>query len=354
MRTKTKLIIGALGFVAATTGLVIWQSTTPRLEVVAHRVPFTDLGHAESWWISPHELVALVGDDEYQLQVLNLTTGTRRTIPGTKTQSTPSQSRQVYPLTSASPDGRWLLLSDSTEKSKKIRKGQRWVRRSEVVRYDWLLLHPDGTGACRFPAPKSLCAGPFWLPDSRGFTTYESGIDRVPFCEQVTYFTDGRAPTRTRLARCPDFQNFAFQVVISPDGSIFQKDMADSLLFFRIDRNQLDVRTPYRFALPTGRESAQVQQTALTRDGQTLVTTLRVEANAIPERETWEVLLKRKLTVAHDELWVLPSGGQKPRLLLRQPVASERKSPFFLVSVTPDSKHALLQGENEAYYLLPL
>ena len=176
----------------------------------------------------------------------------------------------------------------------------------------------------------------------------------MAFREQVTYFTDGRAPTRTRLTRFPNFENFALQVVTQPDGSIFQQDMADSLLFFRIDRNQPDVRTPYRFALPVGRESAYVQQTALTHDGQTLVASLRVEANAIPERETWEVLLKRKLTVAHDELWVLPSGGQKPRLLLRQPVASERKSPFFLVSVTPDSKHALLQGENEAYYLLPL
>ena len=356
MRTKAKLITAALGFVAATTSLVIWQSVTPRLETAARRLPFTDLGCIEHRWISPHELWTVLGEGQYQFQVLNLITGTRRTIPGTKTQSDPSQSQQFYPLTGASPDGSWLLLSDSTEKSTKIRKGQRWVRRSEVVRYDWLLLHPDGTGARRFPAPKSLRAGPFWLPDSCGFTTYESineGV-RYLFCEQVTYFTDGRAPTRTRLAQFPDFQSFGSKVVISPDGSIFQKDMADSLLFFRIDRNQPDVRTPYRFALPTGRESAEVQQVALTHDGQTLVAALRVQANAIPERETWEVLLKRKLTRAHDELWVLSSGDQKPRLLLRHAVTSERNSTFFLVSVTPDSKHALLQGKDEAYYLLPL
>ncbi|WP_309713458.1 hypothetical protein [Armatimonas sp.] len=355
MRTKAKLILGALGFVAATTGLVIWQSTPPRLETIARRLPFTDLGHLSPCWISPHELVTVVGDgdNEYQLQVLNLTTGTQRTILATKTQSTLFLLWPIRLLTDASPDGRWLLLSDSTKKSKKIRKGQRWVQ------HDWLLLHPDGTGARHFSAPESLSAGPFWLPDSRGFTTYEMGIEkkreeRTIFSEQVTYFTDGRVPTRTRLARYPDFQNFAFQVVVQPDGSIFQQDLEDSLLFFRIDRNQPEARTPYRFALPTGRESAEIQQTALTRDGQTLVATLRVQASAIPERETWEVLLKRKLTIAYDELWILPSGSQKAKLLLRQPVTSERNSSFSLVSVTPDSKYALLQGENKAYYLLPL
>ncbi len=355
MRTKAKLILGALGFVAATTGLVIWQSMPPRLETIAHRLPFTDLGHMSPWWISAHELLIFVGEnvDEYQLHVLNLMTGARRAIPGTRTQSTPSQSQQLYPLTGASPDGRWLLLSDSIENNKKIRQT---LRRSEVIRYDWLLLHPDGTSVRRFPAPKSLYAGPFWLPDSRGFTTYESKNkgSKALFCEQVTYFTDGRVPMRTRLARYPDFQNFELQVVVQPDGSIFQRDMADSLLFFRIDRDQPSVRIPYRFVLPMGRESAEVQQRALTRDGQTLVASLRVQASAIPERETWEVLLKRKLTVAYDELWILPSGSQKAKLLLRQPVTSERNSSFSLVSVTPDSKYALLQAENKAYYLLPL
>ena len=60
MGTRKKLLLGALGFVAATTTtLALWQATPPpKIERVARRLPILDNCNEELYWLSNHEVNA--------------------------------------------------------------------------------------------------------------------------------------------------------------------------------------------------------------------------------------------------------------------------------------------------------
>ena len=56
MGTRKKLLLGALGFVAATTTLALWQAA-PKIERVARRLPMLDSCDEELYWLSNHEVI---------------------------------------------------------------------------------------------------------------------------------------------------------------------------------------------------------------------------------------------------------------------------------------------------------
>ena len=140
---------------------------------------------------------------------------------------------------------------------------------------------------------------------------------------------------------------------------LFRED--SEAVFSLCERNQPDHNATLQIVLPPGREKAKIQQSFLSRDNQTFVVHLKVAALPIPERITWEEILKRKLPVAYDEIWVLPRKNPKPRLLLREPVTSDKENHIYIESLSPDGKRVLLyqivvresRGERD-YYLLPL
>lgn len=335
MRTKAKLILGALGFVAATTGLVIWQFMPTRLEVAAHRVPFGATFFSTYVWLSPKEVVTSCREEDNSLCLLNLERGTTRPIP--------------YPLfcidtetISASPDGKWLAFVEQIEQG-----------RAKPVQRSLVLMHPDSTGLRRVALPQGSPFGLFWQPDSRGVILYWESEKR-PEYGRTFYALDEKIPPREERTR--DFYAFrtSVPVTIQADGRFLVDRDQQPLTVSLCDSKQTDRCEKLSFALSAGREQAEIETFLVSHDSQRAVVSLRVEAAKIPERETWEELLHRKLPVAYNELWVLSAKGEKPRCLVREATTSERASAFFLNALSPDGKHALVHGSQNDYFVLSL
>ncbi|MCX6368894.1 MAG: hypothetical protein NTX57_19610 [Armatimonadetes bacterium] len=345
MRTKAKLILGALGFVAATTGLVIWQSMPPRLEAVARRVPFGATFFSFVAWLSPKEVVISCHESE-SLCLLDLERGTTHPIPFTHSEGFVQHATRVRFIdestVSASPDGKWLAFVEQIEQG-----------RAKPVQRSLVLMHPDSTGLRRV-APLEDKSGLrlLWQPNSQGFLFYWES-DRRPKYGRTFYALDENVPPREEWTR--DYDGFRDSPpTIQADGRLLVVRNQNQLTVALCDQNQPEHRESLVFARPAGREKAQVETFLVSHDSQWAVVSLRVEAAKIPERETWEELLQRKLPVAYNELWVLSAKGEKPRCLVREATTSERASAFFLNALSPDGKHALVHGSQNDYFVLPL
>lgn len=352
MRTKAKLIVAALGFVAATTGLALWQSAPPRLEAAARRVPFDSTFASIATWLSPQEVVTSCREED-SLCLLNLERGTISKIPFTQSEGFVEHATRVRFINevpvSASPDGKWLAFVEHIAKKKTP------PQRSLV------LMHPDGTGLRRVALPQGSALRVLWQPDSQGVIVYWESEKRAvvslrvePEYGRTFYALDENVPPREERTRDYDAFRDSVPVTIQADGRLLVARDQNQLTVALCDQNQTDRCEELSFALPAGREKAEVETFLVSHDSQRAVVSLRVEAAKIPERETWEELLHRKLPIAYNELWVLPSKGEKPRCLVREATTTERTSAFFLDALSPDGKQALVHVPQNAYYLLPL
>lgn len=314
MRTRAKLLLGTLGIVAATTGLALWQNQPLRLESVGQRIPALDSAQVlKITWLSSREIIA-VGHWTPQAQRIDLASGVGHEVP---------VFSGVDPYSyNASPDGKWLLAEERIDKTKQL---------------NLLLFHPDGTGLRRFPFPKGMSTleHSYWLPDSSHWVSYGR-----------LYSVDGNPTTNAALAKALP------PTAIQSDGRWLYPFESNRLAFSLCNPNYASPCEQLAFSLPPGRSKAESHRSFLSRDSQSLVVELD-PATAIPERETWEVLLKRELPVAYQELWKLSRTG-KPRLLLREAVTKKWESTFSVESVSPDGTRALVQNAEGEYYLLKL
>lgn len=331
MRTRKKLILGALGFVATAGALGLWQVKSLSLDTAARPLNLEEGEFYVPTWLSPHEVVVASHEKAY---VVELQQGTKRQLPL-------PQAVLPYSL-AASPDGKWLLFLQE------VSVGDKPLQRT------LFLMHPDGTGVRRFSLPPHQgLTKAFWRQDSTGWTSY--WFDTQKKRSGKTTYVLGGEPVSQELpnkALTPD--------AIQADGRwCFQKD-GEKLAYSLCDPNQTDRCEEVRFVLPPGRENATVSDPwpiedpdrRLSQDSQTLLVKIQVEATPIPERETWELLLKRKLPVHYDELWALKRDGTKPRRLLREPVTSD-DDHFYLKSLSPNGKHVIL-SKGFRHYLLSL
>ncbi len=355
MRTKAKLTLAALGFVAATTGLVIWQSTTPRLEAVAHRVPLNTPFYKFLAWLSPQEAI-VYSWKKGLLCFLDLKRGIERPIPCAQSErfavhvaheysfgDQDSNRRFIDQYTvSISPDRKWLVFVESFETKPSHEKRS------------FFLVHLDGSGLRRIPLPASFSVEkPLWLPDSSGWLAYWES-DKRPEYGRTFYALDENVSPREERTRYDNGLRDPLPIAIQADGRLLFARDQNRLRSALCDQNQPDHCEELSFARPAGREKAEVETFLVSHDSQRAVVSLRVEAAKIPERGTWEQLLKRKLPVAYNELWVLSAKGERPRCLVREATTSDRASAFFLYGLSPDGKHALVHGSQDAYYVLPL
>lgn len=243
-------------------------------------------------WLSPHEVIA---SSRESLLLLDLVRGTKRLIPFTQNDHPKKLSRYIPPDTvSASPDGKWLTFMEQIEKEK------------APPQTTLFLMRPDGTRLRRIPLASHISCKPLWLPDSRGWISYWSSFNGDDV-GRTFYHVEASIPPRDEPLRT--------------------------------------LRSP------------KIELKAI----QTVLVSLRVDAPAIPERETWEELLYRKLPVGYEEIWVLSAQGKRPYCLVREPLTAGARSSFFydsaffIMSLSPDGKQALVQGrQGDDYYLLPL
>jgi hypothetical protein len=337
MRTKTKLTLAALGFVAATTGLVYWQATPPRLATAARLVsrerPFYD--GSNLLWLSPNEILMYSGD----LTVWNLVQGTQRPLFRIPTSEGFANAGADPTI---SPDGQWLLFVEASI--------------SKPLRMNWILVHPDGTDLRRVPCSLEYLSNPLWLPNSKGWMTYAfRGRGKLPTrlrerdVVELFYFVDPSIPAQEVALGIKALQ-FDQASSIQADGR-FLYESKEKLTFSLCKSERRDTCELVTFTLPAEREKAEVQQSFLSHDSQTLLVQLRTEATPIPERETWELLLKRKFPVAYEELWVLSSHGGRARCLVREPLTNGQDYVFSLASLSPQGNRALITSENLVYYL---
>lgn len=350
MRTKAKLTLAALGFVAATTGLALWQSAPPRLEAVARRLPFAQPQMDMVDWLSSQEILIMYGDE---LRILSLEQNTWRTFTFRTVRHSPHSSNAIYYwLTcTVSPDGRWLLFDEVVEE------------RQNSTRRNLCLIHPDGTGLRRFAFPDDISGiKPLWLPESQGWMVIATYLKKDWYRYKNEEKSEGRGRTFYSLdEKIPPREEPESKLhpllepeAIQADGRLLFREKEDLTALSLCDQNQPDHCEPLRYTLPPRGEKSKVTQVLVSRDSQTVLVSLLVEAPAIPERETWELLLKRKLTVGYEKIWVLSTQGKRPRCLVREPLTAGDNSAFFIESLSPDGKQTLVQGRRGEYYLLSL
>lgn len=318
MRTRAKLLLGTLGIVTATTGLALWQNQPLRLETVGRRILALDSAQVlKITWLSSREIIAF-GHRKPQAQQIDLASGVGHALPVFSGVDPHSYN--------ASPDGKWLLAEEHIDKTEQL---------------NLLLFHPDGTDLRRFP----LAAGTaetqsFWRSDSSGWETFWI-VERGRTFGKIRYSLDPKQLPQ-KNDKIPDPWILQVQVGIE---KVVVGDSAAALPCFA---NELPCTVPF----PAVPGQAMDQTGYLSPDRQHLLLKRKVPVS-LPERETWEVLLKRELPIAHQELWKLSRTG-KPRLLLREAVTKKQESTFSVESISPDGTRALVQNAEGAYYLLKL
>ncbi|MBB6049959.1 hypothetical protein [Armatimonas rosea] len=339
MRTKTKLTLAALGFVAATTAVVIGQSTPPHLATVGRRVPFTlHSSQIEQFlWPSPQELLVVQRDT---LRLLQLERGTEQQVAWKKYESSGNYRRYTGSF-ATSPDGKWLTFVEQIEQKPK-----------KSVQRHLVLMHPDGSGRRQVASLDDKSdLRMLWQPDSQGFLFYWESEKR-PEYGRTFYALDESIPPRVERTRDHNAFVASLPITFQVDGRLLV-DRQRRLTVALCDPQQTDSCEELSFALPADREKAEVETFLVSHDNRAVVS-LRVAAANIPERGTWEELLHRKLPVAYQELWVLSAKGERPRCVVREAITEEQEIAFGIYSLSPDGKNVLVHVPQGDYYLIPL
>ncbi len=342
MGTRRKLMVGALGFVAATTTLALWQAAPPpKIERVARRLPMLDSCDGEIHWLSNHEVI--VGSTRHTAptlpRIVDVTTGRERPLPIvpklTKTGD------QVFddpyrngPL--PSPDGKWLLYEEGITNH----EGDR--------RTGWLLVRSDGSEKRRLPAPTTekdrVDRKTFWLPDSSGWYVfwcnyrggpgsdmgYNNWLDKHDFSgkrvwsRQITEEPKGvQADGRLLLP------GGSWDVLCRPDFMESCEVASSSML------------------LPNEVRGASLETEALSYDTKNSFMIFTVKNKPIPDQDFWAVLFNHNFSEAHREFWLVSRDGKQSRCLATDDVSNiPDGGPFWgILSWSPDGKRVLLYGQ---------
>nr|WP_309689438.1 hypothetical protein [Armatimonas sp.] len=340
MGTRKKLLLGALGFVAATTTLALWQAV-PKIERVARRLPMLDSCDEELYWLSNHEVI--VGSTRHTAptyivpRIVDLTTGKERPLPImpklTKTGG------QVFddpyrngPL--PSPDGKWLLHEEGITNH----EGDR--------RTGWLLVRSDGSEKRRLPAPTTekerYDRKTFWLPDSSGWYVFwcnyrgVSGADASYQKWLDRHDLSGKRVSSRRIRYEPE--------KILSDGHLAYKGFLDAIVLCRPDSFDACEALPDQYQYPS---ASSVTDEVLSYDTKNRFMILTMQNKQISDQNFWEALFHHSLPRAHREFWLVSRDGKKSRCLATDDVSNIPDGDSFsrILSWSPDGKRVLLSSQ---------
>lgn len=325
MRTKTKLLVAALGFVTAVTGVAVRLAAPPRLENAGQKLPFS----FPFGWLGSEEVLSDQGIYNLRTQKLrplplDITlhaVGGMGSVKPAKSLSLPATFRET-PL--PSPDGKWLLYPETVMDVKGL------------THKSYALVHPDGSELRRIPVTNnSWQSAPLWLPDSSGWLVWNNFTAAQPSANITLYSVLPNAPKA-------QVSYLSWPIQIQTDGRFLFRSLSytDSFRLCERDSARPCESVVVQDKLLTG----QLQRSVVSPDSKTVLISRSVPPQ-LPEQGTWEVLLKRKLPVAFNELWLVARDGSWRRCLVREPVREQTywyPNPGFSMSFSPDSKKALV------------
>ncbi|WP_394796709.1 hypothetical protein [Armatimonas sp.] len=339
MGTRKKLLLGALGFVATTTTLALWQ-TAPKIERVARRLPMLDTYDGELHWLSNHEVIAgntHTAPTYIVPRIVDLTTGTERPLPvaphphsvglvleGSTYRDTPIPS----------PDGKWLLYEE----------GGYYESGYSHRRTGWLLVRSDGSEQRKLTAPTTEKdredRKTFWLPDSSGWYVFwcnyrgVSGTDASYQKWLDRHDLSGKRVSSRRIRYEPE--------KILSDGHLAYKGFLDAIVLCRPDSFDACEALPDQYQYPPSASS--VTDEALSYDTKSRFMIFTVKNKPIPEQDFWEALFHHSLPRAHREFWLVSRDGKKSRCLATDDVSNipDGDSNWRILSWSPDGKRVLL------------
>ncbi len=341
MGTRKKLLLGALGFVAATTTLALWQAA-PKIERVARRLPMLDTYDGELHWLSNHEVIAgntHTAPTYIVPRIVDLTTGTERPLPvaphphsaglvleGSTYRDTPVPS----------PDGKWLLYEEGSY----YESGYRHRRTG------WLLVRSDGSEQRKLTAPTTEKAREdrktFWLPDSSGWYVFwcnyrgVSGADASYQKWLDRHDLSGKRVSSRRIRYEPE--------KILSDGHLAYKGFLDAIVLCRPDSFDACEALPDQYQYPS---ASSVTDEALSYDTKNRFMILTMQNKQISDQNFWEALFHHSLPRAHREFWLVSRDGKKSRCLATDDVSNIPDGDSFsrILSWSPDGKRVLLSSQ---------
>ena len=342
MSTRKKLLLGALGFVAATTALALWQQAAPpKIEHVAHRVPQLDGCNFDLSWLSNHEVISESLDyatNPRPLRIIDLVTGKERPLPVTPLANHvglvfDGGMYRNAPL--PSPDGKWLLYEEGVHTDNgKHQTG-------------WLLVRSDGSEQRKLSAPKTekerYNRETFWLPDSSGWYVFwcnyrgVSGKDASYKNWLEKYNFSGKRVLSRRIDWKPER--------ILADGRLSYKGFLDPIVLCRPDSFDPCEELPDQYEHPA---ASSVEDDALSDDTKSRLMILTVQNKLLPDQDFWEALLHRHFPRAHREFWLISREGKQSRCLATDEISNipDGDCRWEVLSWSPDGKRVLLSRQN--------
>ena len=349
MSTRKKLILSALGFVAATTALALWQQAAPpNIEQVARRVPQLDGCDFDLRWLSNHEVISESLDyatNLRPLRIIDLVTGKERSLP---VEPFSNSVRLVFdggmyrntPL--PSPDGKWLLYEEGVHTDNgKHRTG-------------WLLVRSDGSEQRKLSSPimekERYTRKTFWLPDSSGW--YLMVGNSADYANDENWLEKYDFSGNRVLSRRIDWEPER----ILADGHLSYKGFLDTILLCRPDSFDGCEELPDRYEHPV---NSSINDETLSYDAKSRFVIFTVTNKPIPEQDFWEALFHHHFPRAHREFWLISREGKQSRCLATDEVSNipDGDCRWEVLSWSPDgnrvllSRHAGLLGTHEVYQL---
>lgn len=356
MKTRTKIVLAALGFVVLVTALALWQTTSPQIEQVARRVPQLDGCDFDLHWLSNHEVISEsleYAPNPRLLRILDLVTGKERPLPITPLANHVGLVFDGGRYRSAplpSPNGKWLLYEEGVH----TEKGRH--------RTGWLLVRSDGSEQRKLSAPTTekerYDRKTFWLPDSNGWYVFWCNYRGVSGCTNQDkndsnwldrYDFSGERVSSQRIRWEPER--------ILADGRLPYKGFLDTTLLYRPDSFDTCEELPDQYQRPVA--SSVIEEDALSDDTKSRLMILTVQNKQLPDQDFWEALLHHHFPRAHRELWLVSREGKRSRCLATDEISTipDGDPRWRVLSWSPDSKRVLLSrqagllGAHEVYQL---
>ncbi|WP_395088837.1 hypothetical protein [Armatimonas sp.] len=339
MGTRKKLLLGALGFVAATTMLALWQAAPlPKIERIARRVPRLDNCDEELYWLSNHEVI--VGSTRHTApthivpRIVDLATNQERPLPvvpeptkiGGLVFDSPYRNGPI-----PSPDGKWLLYEEGITNH----EGDR--------RTGWLLVRSDGSEKRRLSAPTTEKdredRKTFWFPDSSGWyvfwcnyrgvagsdASYKNWLDR--------HDLSGKRVSSQRIKVNPKG--------VQADGRLVHRGFLDAIVLCHPDSFDACEALPDQYESPL---ASSVTDEALSYDTKSRFMIFTVKNKPIPYQDFWVALFNHNFSEKHREFWLVSREGKQSRCLATDDVSNipDGDPTWRILSWSPDGKRVLL------------
>lgn len=337
MGTRRKLLLAALGFVAASTALALWQNGVPSIDQRARRLYLLDNCLEPLSWLSSEEVIYSKREDR-AARIYNLRTGRTRALPVEVRLPSPElafdhpQPYRDNPI--PSPDGKWLLYDEGELEDG---KGKR--------RTGWLLVSTDGSEKRRLhnaPPGSYYVHRTLWLPDSSGWYVCEENSPTDNTMVLNRYDLSGKK-LKTQ------------QTSWMPDASLAKGRLAwgqSQHTVFSCDPTQFDScqELPDRFVYP---ENSSLEAGMLSFDAQQRFLVVRVENKKLPAQDFWGALFNHHFPQSHDEFWLASQEGTRRRCLATAEVPDVPNVPggssrWELLAWSRDSKRVVLRYIDES------